>query len=168
MWVDLFPVERTAVEKQITVSATAGRNGGFPKLLISIRPKLIEDCPAWLVAGANIGAAIGRDAHAGQLRLTPKGKHPLTLCKVGIKVSSETLHLKLRGVPGIVKMKPRIVEFDFSVEWLEITLPESSGVVPPKASMVAANAAPPLAGKSSGLGKPDETRAFSTLGGSIR
>ncbi|HQU16655.1 MAG TPA: hypothetical protein PLO69_11210 [Gammaproteobacteria bacterium] len=129
---------------EVTVSAPPPPKTGRQRLVIILRTALIEDCPSYLAVGAKVKALIGRNEHAGMVRIVPNGR--CTLTTLGRAGATGSLALTLPMPDGqVVGQQPQTdVAFDYGTDWIEVTLPAwaRSAVVD---APIAAPAGPPIA-----------------------
>jgi hypothetical protein len=111
-----------------------------------IRPALFNAgaAPAFLHNKGTVSALVGHGNHAGWLRLEPKGS--FTLVNAGGTSRGSTLKLRLVGFAPLPTkgMTPKLVDFDYGDDWLEVNLPDWAIATP-----IAAPA--PLVTRSAGL-----------------
>lgn len=127
----------------VTVSCS-GKPGGLSRWTLCVRP---EADVAWFVPDARVRLLAGAGDHAGQVRVEPdpNGDHALGAVS-GRGGRGATLRLDAARLP-LVPLKAIGVEFDFSDDWLEVTLPKALGpkALGPEAPRPGATATPPAA-----------------------
>jgi hypothetical protein len=104
-------------------------------LLVILRPYLLPSVPAFLAAGSGVVAMIGGGQHAGMIRLQPGQVFKLGKTAAnapGKPVLQLRLPLPAGMDEGAAKAVP--VEFDYSDDWLELTLPAWAAVKPAAAA----------------------------------
>lgn len=131
-WIDHHNPDPPSKVTEASMSSVAGKQGCHPRVILALRPWLMEAAPAWLKDGAKVRAMIGHGEHAGMVRLVADGKIPVMESKIGAKGSNQRpLLIKLRGIPRVPAFKPQTVECDWQDDWIEVVIP---GMRPPDPS----------------------------------
>lgn len=94
------------------------------RLIVTVRTALMDGLPTWWVHGATVDCEIGRDEHAGRLRIQPGKQHDLSKPKnTGTKFRAPMLHLQ--GVTGLSEQGQTAWPADWEIlgDALVITLP---------------------------------------------
>lgn len=143
-WAPIAAAAARADGAGVGVRLSASRKDGRfrHRLVIAVRLAAFgAERPAWLAPGAPVSVALGRNAMAGTLRIIPMGPHSLRAApRAGAAL------LRLPQFPGLpAEGAPATpCEYDWSADWLDITLPPWLAAAPPVA---ARTAQPPAAAK---------------------
>lgn len=127
-WSPIIPVAAqttgTPRNAAVSVGMQVKTRVTMPGLLVMLRPYLLPDAPAWLVAHGTVKAMLGGGEHAGMIRLEPGGVFKLGRTATNA-AGKPVLQLRLPSPIGIVDQRRKAVpaEFDYGDDWLEITLP---------------------------------------------
>jgi hypothetical protein len=128
-WSPIVPRRASTTSSRRDAPVSVGRRGksktSSPAVLVILRPYLLPSPPAWMTAGAGVNAMLGGGPHAGMIRI--EAGQVFTLGKTAANAPGKPV-LQLRLPPpagmeeGPAKAVP--VEFDYSDDWLELTLPD--------------------------------------------
>ncbi len=129
-WVPLKPpTKRVADDKRpaVTLRVSKSADPARQKASLTVRPHLLAGGLDWWVPRSAVTVCVGTGEHAGQLRITPGGEWHLSR-HIGRNAHTGVLNppiLCIKDLPGMAQAAagPVEVEFDYSDEWLEVTLP---------------------------------------------
>jgi hypothetical protein len=127
-WSPLVPLRACSTSSRrdapVSVGVYAKSKRSLPALLVVLRPYLLPDAPSWVVAGNAVKAMIGGGPHEGMVRLEPDGVFKLGRTAANAE-GKPVLQLRLPLPPSVPEggRKAVPVEFDYHVDWIELTLP---------------------------------------------
>lgn len=117
---------RPALSRPVAVSVMGSKAIG-DRILITIRPSMLDSF-SWWDKDLPVAVKVGRGEHAGQIRLEPGKPGDMVPRRTGKQLTARVPAASLSVVLPRGSAPKRItnceVEFDYTEDWIEITLPK--------------------------------------------